>query len=101
MVLIRRYDLYLLCVVGLIELVRRIPFLRLERGLIPLLSTLAFHTSTLKREQVERNLKHTYGKAQSDAARRALTYQIFKAFWVEMFEWAYADSFFSARANVH
>lgn len=96
----RKYDLYLLGVVGLVELVRRTPFLRLEKLLIPLLSTIAYHTSTLKREQVERNLAYSYKPAKDDAVRRVLTYQVFEAFWQEMFEWAHADSYFSARATV-
>ena len=98
--LLRRSDLYLLTVVGCLEAGRGLPLLQLDKWLVPLLSTLAYHTSTLKRQQTERNLKHAYGETLDDAARPALTHKIFLAFWQELFEWTHDDAYFSTRATV-
>lgn len=101
MLLLRRYDLYLLGVLGLIQGARWFSFSSPDKWLTRILAELAFRFSTLKRHQIERNLKIGLSAYAGKPAPRQLILEIFRAFWIEMFEWARDDSFFAPRATVH
>lgn len=98
--LVRAHDFYLLAVILLVELARRVPFLPLHRWFAPLLTALAYHTSRHKRAEIKKNLARAFGTMLDAAAQQALCYQIFTAFWLEMFTWALPDSHFTQNTTI-
>jgi KDO2-lipid IV(A) lauroyltransferase len=85
---LNRHSFYLLAVVALLELTRRLAFLPLEIWLAHALGALAYRVSAEKRRRIETNLERALGNRMDAMAQRRITREVFTQFWVEMLSWA-------------
>lgn len=82
------HSLYLLSVILLIELTRRLSFLHPQTWLAPALGALAYRVSRTKRARIGSSLDRAFGSSMDATTRNALTRRVFVQFWQEMLSWA-------------
>lgn len=90
--LVQGFDLYLLCIVSLIEITRMVNRDGLREFLVSTLAASAYRLSHRKRQQIRNNLQNAFHDALSPVELERITRSVFRAFWQEIFDWSYQDS---------
>lgn len=99
--LLSRYDLYVLFVIGFIELARCLPFLPMDAMLARALAAAAYLVSHRKRALIQARLARVFGECPDFTARQTLIRRIFFEFWDEMLSWSRIDRDPTAHAVIH
>lgn len=86
------FDLYLLCVMGLIEVSSALRSRRWRTMLVSAVAFTAYHLSQSKRKLVEKNLQICFGDTLDPPTRTRITQQVFVAYWRETFDWVLTDA---------
>lgn len=89
---VQGFDLYLLCIVALIEIARRVQSDRLQRLIVSTLAVSAFHLSQHKRQHIITNLQCALPESMAPAQIEQITRNVFHAFWQEVLDWSREDS---------